>query len=247
MAGARLMVFAAVAGLLLAFGASGSAGRETAAGGEMTVALGDERTDLRTRTSRTFAHESGGNVTRVYQGPVNFRDDRGDWRLIDNDLVRSEAGGFENAANRYQLDLPSDAGKAPVRLAAGADWVDFRLRNVAGAPDVDGSAATYSDVREGLSLAYTATADGVKEEIWLDSPAAARDLVFDMRLSPGLTPRMRRDGGLDLIDGEGGRRFHVERPFMVDSSEGAEPSYAVSYELERVEGGYALSVRPDRD
>ncbi|HEX2161973.1 MAG TPA: RHS repeat-associated core domain-containing protein [Thermoleophilaceae bacterium] len=266
-AGARLLICAAaVVASLLALGATQTAGQGAApdrdgrgasgaagptkpdGGGGVASVAGDELAHLRTRDSRTFVHESGSRVTHLYQGAVNFRDGAGNWRPIDNELVPSAADpdSFQNAANRYRLSLPRDVGRDPVRMSAGGDWVDFSLRDAAGAATVDGSVATYRDVREGMALAYTATADGVKEEIRLDSLSAARDLVFDMRVGAGLTADMRSDGGVDVRGEDGRTRFVVAPPFMIDSAKNAEPSYAVSYELDRTATGYELAVRPDR-
>ncbi len=249
-AAVRLLVPAVVAGLLLSVGVAGTSGQDAGAGASLGVASvpGDELTELRTRSSRTFVDESGSRVTRLYQGAVNFRDGDGDWRPIDNDLVPSADGGgsIENSANRYRLTLPRDLTDAPMRVAAEGAWVDYQLRDARATATVDGAVATYREARTGLALKYTARADGVKEEIQVDSPAAARDLAFDMRLSAGLVPVTRRDGGVDLRDEAGNVRFAIERPFMIDSSRGAEPSYAISYELERTAEGFELSVRPDR-
>src|SRR5437868_5294623 len=54
---------------------------------------GHEVAKLRTAKSRTFAAPDGTYVTRTYPAPVNFRDGRGRFQPIDNNLVAVGAAG----------------------------------------------------------------------------------------------------------------------------------------------------------
>jgi RHS repeat-associated protein len=213
---------------------------------DSNAAAAEEIPALRSRSSRTYVNRNGSMVTRLYGESVNYRDPAGAWKPIENHLVDSPSQGFafENAANRYSVLLPGDAGERPVRMQSDGAWVDFQLRGATGAGAADGATATYPDARHGLTLAYTARADGVKEEIRVDSPEAAQGLVFDVRVSEGLTARLATDA-IEIRDASGAVRFHVARPFMYDAA--GESSHAVSYALEATTGGYALAVRPDRE
>src|SRR5712692_6770652 len=75
---------------------------------------------LRTRTSRTYATPQGNYQTQLFLGSIHYRDARGAWQPIDDTLVSSPVLGFaeQNAANSYQLLLPSDAG-GTVRVGDG--------------------------------------------------------------------------------------------------------------------------------
>lgn len=77
----------------------------------------------RTATSRTYQLPDGSRRLVALDGPVNYRDQRGRWATIDDRLGRSSRPGYaaQNAANRYRLLIPADAGADPggSRPAAG--------------------------------------------------------------------------------------------------------------------------------
>lgn len=193
---------------------------------------GDELVGRRTATSRTFEAGNGRFVTRVYGSPVNFRDDQGDWRAIDNDLVPSDKAGyaFTNAANRYRVQLP-DSLDQPVRFNADGDWATLRLSGAKGSASRSGSTATYDGALDGVDVSYSATSDGIKEKLVLHDGAPA-SYGYDLDLSDGLDARASGDGGVDIVDGDGHVRFSIPAPFAVDRG-GAQ-----------ISSGDAISLRP---
>lgn len=103
---AGLSVFVVLAGLVTVVGAGvGEASAAAPASG--TSAGLTELPKLRTRTSDTFSDGNGGMVTRVFSGPVNFRDGSGDLAPIDNALESSGGGEVSNAANAYRTLDPT--------------------------------------------------------------------------------------------------------------------------------------------
>jgi RHS repeat-associated protein len=209
------------------------------------LALADEVEELRTRTSRTWVTPSGSYRSRIYSGPVNFRDGS-QWRTIDNRLERS-GEGFRNRANSYSVEIPAELGGAPVRASAGGHSIAFRLRGGDGPASVDGSTATFRDAIGSVDVAYSAEPDRVKETLTLDSADAPTRYVFDLDVSEGLSPRATDAGAIELRDAQGRLHSIVEPPFMQDASGGpASISRAVSMELERAGDGWTVTLEADR-
>lgn len=209
--------------------------------------LGEERVELRTRRSRTFVRRGQRGesefVTRLFPGSVNFRDEAGDWRAIDNELVASGAEGYalENRANRYRLLLPETLSGAPVRVRHGEDVVSLRLRGASRAEArAEGASARYENVLPGVSAVYTAGFDGVKEELVLASRESASWFTFDVDVSAGLSARETGDGGIAFVRG-GETVMAFAPPKAFDSAENPRLTDRVSLSLERAEDG-VLSV-----
>ena len=122
----------------------------------------------------------------------------------------------------------------------------FALAGAKGTPTVSGGTATYAEALPGVSVAYTAEGDQVKEALTLASPAAASAFSFDVATSSGVAARKNAAGGIDFLDSQGRRKFSFAPPFMADSSrtEGGF-SRALSFDLVRAETGLSLTLAAD--
>ena len=52
---------------------------------------GNEKTEVvgkRTQTSKTFNNSDGTYTTEIYEAPIHFKDSKGNWKDIDNDLQK---------------------------------------------------------------------------------------------------------------------------------------------------------------
>ncbi|MEJ7791974.1 MAG: DNRLRE domain-containing protein [Gaiellaceae bacterium] len=178
---------------------------------------------------------------------MNFRDGSGRWQPIDSSLVARAGGGFTQRANDFEVLLPASLA-APVRVGRGAVWASLQLRGAAGQASVSGVTARYAEALPGVDVAYSATAEGVKEALVLQSAAAPSSFVFTLRTSAGLQPRLAaRGGAVELVDGSGQVVLRLASPFMVDSAGGRESvSRALSVALSPVAGGHLLTVSADR-
>ena len=247
----------AAAGMGTSFAQSGApaSADRLAVGAALTqdnARLGEERVDLRTRRSRTFARrgEQGQSefVTRLFPGSVNFRDGDGSWHPIDNRMIAASAPGyaFENAANRYRLLVPEALGGAPVIVRHGTDTLSMRLRGASDAPArADGATVRYDDVLAGVSALYTAGFDGVKEELVLDSRASASSFTFDVETGEGLSARETDDGGIAFVRG-GATVMAFAPPTAFDSSENPRITDRVSLSLHRpAPGELSVTLRVD--
>ncbi len=219
----------------------------------LTVAEGKgaEVVSLRTRTSRTFApkpaaHTKGaqsspGTTLVVAPGSLNFQDAKGVWQPIDNALV-ANGGAATNKANRYTVTLPADLGSAPVRVAFGGASVEMTLVGAKGSGTVCNDTKTFAGALPGVTLAYSAHNDAVKETLTLTSASAPHTFVYHLTVGGGLTAKAN-GAGIDFVDGTGKVQFVFVPPFMDDAA-GAH-SAAVSLKLGQDAGGQTVTLDAD--
>ena len=115
-------------------------------------------------------HADGTSTARIYQRPVNFQDEDGEWQAIDNSIVE-RPGGREvgNRAGRFRADVRREGG--PLLSVEDEGWS-------IGMSPVGGPASRRADRRantvnlpdllgNGIDVRYAVTDAGVKEEIVL--------------------------------------------------------------------------------
>jgi RHS repeat-associated protein len=239
-----LVSLAAVLALVLGIGVA--SGEDTPVAEEAAPA--PARTELpgtRTATSDTFRLSDGELQTQVYETPVNYRDESGDWQPIEEGLdTQPDGSGLENGANAFDLTLPERLGEAPVRLTLGEKWVGVRLLGADSAPaQLEGEAASYEAAEPSTSFEFGTVGDGLKENIVLAGPSAPRRFHFELTASEGLTPVLTEAGAIDFRDAEGNVVTTLPAPLMLDSSEQPQASADAHYELEAAgEGAWTLTL-----
>jgi Carboxypeptidase regulatory-like domain len=210
--------------------------------------VGSEIPSLRTQTSDTFVGGNGTFVARVYSGAVNYQDSSGNWQPIDNILHAGPDGsapGFDNGANRFQLQLPQQIQGAPVRLTDGSDWVSFSLDGATGTGSASGNKETFAGALPNVDATYTSLSDGVDQDLVLNSPSAQRTFSYTIQTSPGLSAAKAADGSITFTDSSGQAQFTVQPPVMSDANGQQSGVGAASYQLSSISGGYNLSVNAD--
>ena len=206
-----------------------------------------EITSLRTRTSDTYLTASGAYQTVLSAGSVNYQDPTGAWQPIDDSLVSSTVPGYayQNKANAYTLQLPSDLSGAPVKVTAGGQWVSYSLAGARGPARSSGPTDTFATALPGVAVSYTAAPDLVKEAIVLASPAAPASFSFHVQMSPGLTANTG-GGGLSFADSSGHAVLQIPAPAVSDASgAGVAPASAVSLTTASAAGGMTVTVTVD--
>jgi RHS repeat-associated protein len=205
---------------------------------------GRELLNLRTRSSRTFVQSDGTRLKVISAGPVNFRDENGEWQPIDNRLRASAAVGYahENTANSYDLQLPADVGVRPVRVQVGGAWVSYALDGARGTGSVAGNAKTYRAVLPATDLRLSALPERVKEDLVLRDASAPRSFSYTLETSSGLSARLNAGGGVDFVDSTGRKRFRFSAPYMDDRA-GAHRD--LRYGLRPIGSGYTLTLELD--
>lgn len=215
---------------------------------EPTEVLLEERA---TESSNTWLRPDGLLRTEVFPAPVNYETADGGFAPINNELVDSAATGVavENAANDYTARLPQDAGSKAVKVTAEGRWVSFQMQGLDGAPVVEGTEATYTDVADAAEVVYEAASTGLKESVVLDAaPTGPVAYVFDLAVSAGLTPQLTAANSVEVLDGQGAVVFSVPAPFMVDSAD-PEPAFSTNVVFDLAAGGtgWVLTMTPAHD
>ncbi len=230
-----------------------------------------ELQEARTRTSRTVADPvTGVLTTELSADSLHYQDGEGEWVPVDNDLVPTDAGGTDgwvNEANRFTVEFPETLGEGAVQVADAADpqrRVSLELADPAadaaqaagsaGEGVVDGDEVAYPDtLGAGVDVVYQVQADGVKESIVLDSPAALAALgpdgavTFDLEAGRGLRA-VEADDVVTVVDDRDRVVFVIPAPFMDDAAGAHSDDVAVDLTevTDTAEGRWRLTLTPDR-
>ena len=184
--------------------------------------------------------------SRFYADDVNFKDATGRWQKIENTLTASDRPGyaFGNAANSWDVDLPSRLEANPVRVEENGVWVEFALDGATAAGAAAGSEAVYEDAFEDVDVEYAVTGSSVKETMVLANAGARSSYSFSVDASDGLSARSV-GAGIAFVD-EGGRtRFSFAAPYMEDAA--GKLSDDVRFELRPEADGWQVGLVADRD
>ncbi|MDQ3981839.1 MAG: DNRLRE domain-containing protein, partial [Actinomycetota bacterium] len=95
-----------------------------------------EVVEQRTATSKTYLNEDGSFTTDVHSAPVHYRGRDGDWRVIDDELVASDAPGYawENAANAFRAQFKDHVDEDYLRFSVAGRPFSLSLDGATGAP-----------------------------------------------------------------------------------------------------------------
>jgi RHS repeat-associated protein len=200
-----------------------------------------------TATSNTYLLSDGSLETRLFQVPVNYRDEDGDWQPIDQTLQQSPDGSVVNGDNGFDLHLPADLDQAPAKVSIGEDWVSEMPIAIGIAPaEVDEGVATYEAAGGAAELAFSGLSNGLKENIVLVDPSAPSTFHFQLDASEGVAPKLAEDGSVGFESAEGDLVASMPAPVMVDDAGSLAPPEAVTYILEAdSEGSWHLTVAAD--
>jgi RHS repeat-associated protein len=230
-----------------------------------------ELQEARTRTSRTVADPvTGVLTTELSADSLHYQDGEGQWVPVDNDLVPTDTAGTDgwvNEANRFTVEFPETLGEGAVQVADAADpqrRVSLELADPAadaaqaagsaGEGVVDGDEVAYPDtLGAGVDVVYQAQADGVKESIVLDSPAALAALgpdgavTFDLEAGRGLRA-VEADDVVTVVDDRDRVVFVIPAPFMDDAAGAHSDDVAVDLTevTDTAGGGWRLTLTPDQ-
>jgi RHS repeat-associated protein len=211
---------------------------------------GPELESKRTATSQTFVLPDGARETRIFEAPVNYRDNEGDWQPIGDGLEELKDGGLTNGPNRFDLRLPERLGAGPTRISVGNQWVSAELIG----PQTEeallqGDTATYEAAGGAGNFDFASLPNGLKEDIEIAGPSQPSTFDFELEASSGLTPSLAADGSVTFRNDDDQPVVALPAPVISDSAPGA-PVYsnAVHYNLspEDGEGHWRLSVEAER-
>jgi RHS repeat-associated protein len=216
-------------------GGAGGAGDTAAPSGELVSSLSTAYSD----TWRTPHHPS---VTRIFSVPVNYKGSDGAWHTIDNALVASPLGGYENTANSFSLRLPESISSG-VSLTYKGSTVSFSLLGAAASlPSVSGDSASYAEVLPSTDLSYVSEATGVQELVTLKDSSAPSQLRYSLSLPAGMSPRAETDGSIALLDGEGHVVFTIPAATAYRPSAGPGSGRTLSSSVVASGSGWTITV-----
>jgi RHS repeat-associated protein len=211
---------------------------------------GAELENKRTATSQTFQLPDGSRETRVFESPINYRDDQGAWQPIEEGLEPADGAGLTNGDNSFDLSLPDRVGDGAVRLSEDGEWVSYRLLGAETDPVVlEDDTASYESADAGVTYDLSSIASGVKEAIAIADSSQPSSFHFDLEASSGLTPSLTADGSVEFRNGDGELFALLPAPTISDSSaEIPVPTKNVSYALEEPSNGHwRLTIEADKD
>jgi RHS repeat-associated protein len=235
--------------LLLAFGLSTASGED--AGEEVSAAPAPkvvaEVVEDRTATSRTFELSNGQLEARLYQTAVNYRDDEGDWKPIDQELHQSLDGTVTNGDNAFDVHLPDDLDQAPAKISVGDAWVsEMPVAIGVSSADVEQGVASYDAAGGAAEFEFSGLSNGLKANIVLAESSAPSTYHFILDASQGVTPALAEDGSIKFETAEGAVVAEIPAPVMFDGTGTPASADAVSYSLEEAgENGWRLTVAAD--
>lgn len=195
----------------------------------------------------TYRQSDGTLSADIYTEPVNYQDDQtSDWTPIDNTLVPAPGAQYDvqNAANAFTAKIPEDPTTTPVRIQQDGSWVTLRMHGLEpGSADIDDTTATFGGVDQADSVSYEAVNTGLKESVTLDAaPANPVAYTYTVDASADLTASLR-DGAVVFTQPSGAVAFALPAGTMSDADSAT--SDAVTYALEKRDGGWTLTVTPD--
>lgn len=247
MKGIRLVM--AVAVLSLSLGSSIAFAEQDGSATAPSAVPAGEVVAERTATSQTFHLPDGGLETRIFANPINYRDEEGEWRPIDEDLQEGSDSAFANGQNSFDLDLPQQLDEGAVRVSTQEGWVASELLGTATqAAEVEDNSASYEAAQAGVAFELASLSNGLKEDIVLDDLSQPSEFTYLLQSSAGLAPGQSEDGSIVFRDEQGHSAFVLPAPVMLDSQPGLPAVSAdVDYELaERGANEWLLTIKADR-
>ena len=202
--------------------------------------------ELWSKTSRTFEQPDGTYETEVFAGQVNFRDESGDWAPIDNSLSATQDGeGWQNTANDYSVELPSDLDGEAIEVQENGSWVSYELHGASADGSKTSTSTTYEDALPGVDVRVEASNEIVKEDVILSGPESPSTFTYEIAYSDDVVPQANGAGGIDFVRSDGHVPFFFAAPYMTDSS-GTEEGYSDNVEMALSQDGSRVTVTAGR-
>lgn len=232
---------------------------------------------LRTESSTTYANPDGTLTTNQHQGVIRFKDEAGEWQPVDLELADNADGTVAPASTPIDLSLAGEdegagGGAASASLtdvvhASEAEGSAGQARNVSlgwsgevDDPVLEGSSATYEDVKPGVDLVVQAQRTGFEQHLVIESRAALKALTaadgsVRWQIPVGLrnlTARAESDGSVSFVDAGGKVASSLAAPVAWDaktSSRSGDPENVSDVDMAvstSGSGSTVVTLTPDR-
>ncbi|MBT2529081.1 laminin G domain-containing protein [Streptomyces sp. ISL-99] len=163
----------------------------------------------RSERDTVFANPDGVTFTLEKSiTPVRVATSEGGWAAPDATLVKRADGSVGPKAAAVDVDFsPGGDGKGLVTIAEGGQSVSLGWPGKLPAPRLDGERAIYENVLPDVNLIMTATVEGFRQVLEVETPEAAANpalSTLDYALdSKNLEVQEGAGGGVDALDGNG--------------------------------------------
>jgi hypothetical protein len=163
---------------------------------------------LTSETTTEQANPEGSFTAEVHLAPVRVRNTAGGWQPVDLNLQQHLDGSVAPGMHPRGLVLsgPQLGGTHSLaQLSQDGQVMGLMWQGALPAPALDGTRATYSQVRPGVDLIIDVTRTGF-ELSFVVADRAAADTVGTLHMpiqAVGLTTRANPDGGLEFVDAAG--------------------------------------------
>ncbi|MCK8679925.1 LamG domain-containing protein [Streptomyces lichenis] len=213
---------------------AGQAQREAAAAGERVEVVGE-----RTERDTVFANPDGQTFTLERSiVPVRVASPDGGWAAPDPTLHRRSDGTIGPKGAAVDLSFSSGGdGEKLVTIGDDGRSVSLGWPGRLPEPKLDGPRVVYEDVRPDVNLILTATVEGFRQVLEVESLEAASDLsgssLTYTLATDGLRMRDGAAGSMEAVDGNGQVVFRSPSARMWNSAgdavdSGAQPRKAAA-------------------
>ena len=219
-----------------------------------------EAVDKRDENTKVFEREDGSFTAVVTSDPIHY-EDNGEWKEIDNTLVRT-SDRITNKENSFSVSFPTVLNpENDVLISDGESTVSFAVNNIensgavidnsaeSGAPELISSINTassveYKNIAAATDLKYELNSDSLKESIILNSkPTSVQEYTYTVSASG--TMRLNSDGSIYVYENSN-VKFVIDAPYMFDSEENLCEDISVSL-AEGSNGTYTLKYTPNTE
>lgn len=220
-----------------------------------------ELTDQRDRFTKYFEKDNGSEVAIVSAKPIHYRDEKGNWKDIDNTLVqKTDISGNDvlvNQENDMKVTLPTTLGEGmPISIESDVYRLSFTLLHPGEQKDVEAkviaedskaleepsidlssqkSVVQYADVLAQTDIRYDILPDGLKESIVVKEVGEVQnEYVYEIQ-AEGLTASLQKNGSLEFLTATGEVEFVMPAPYMFDSAAVPSHSSEIAVDLQKSE------------
>jgi len=162
-----------------------------------------EQPSKRTANSRVYETAQGKGWAEIYGESIHYLDGSSAWQPINNNLTTVTNQGdyiYKNEANRFNALFTKNNGAEFFQFQQGSDTIYFALNNSSEEESVvSNNEITYPEVTTGTDVKYIVQSDGVKGEIVIKNDQAALALVYNARVTSGLSLSLTSDGDIKVI------------------------------------------------
>ncbi len=188
----------------------------------------------RTETSKTYDNLDGTYSTEIYESPIHFKDDKGNWKDIDNELQKHKNDGkgqYKNKANSFAVTFDEKIEDETNNVQVKEDHynLDIGLKEIeqtgeiTPAKEVVGVATDnqiqYENVFDNISTIYSVGENFVKEDITINQkPEKGLPQTFSYQLSLENLSYEQINNQIYLKDASTGEmKYVIEAPLMYDA------------------------------